>query len=328
MQLYVFGAAGDFDLATYLYGLNAISELTDPGGTKRELFFDSRRGSDLSATAQADRFGDGTFASQLILGHAVVGPNFERLMAVEAMMLDDVDGVPIGQVMYDAVAAHDPWQTIEAKLLAGDDVLSGYIGDDTLIGLAGDDQIFGGVGTDSLDGGVGDDRLFGDDGEDLCVGGSGNDEIYGGLGADRLVGSAGDDRLYGGADTDFLTGGSGRDIFHLGDPTSAPLTVPHHPGAAARAALAIIAPDTILDFNVKQDLIELDPSVFRAVRNGVSKGAFATGTGAHDGNDHLIYDPTSGHLFYDSDGTGAAAQTLIATLGHDLALTNAAFIIG
>ena len=43
-------------------------------------------------------------------------------------------------------------------------------------------------------------------------------------------------------------------------------------------------------------------------------GAFYRGAAAHDASDRIIYDTTSGNLYYDPDGTGAADPTLFATL--------------
>lgn len=48
---------------------------------------------------------------------------------------------------------------------------------------------------------------------------------------------------------------------------------------------------------------------------------FRNGTAARDANDLLIYDPDTGHLFYDSDGNGEIAAELVAQLQVGLALT-------
>ena len=49
---------------------------------------------------------------------------------------------------------------------AGDDVICGLGGDDTIAGGGGDDVIFGDAGDDRLAGGAGEDTVYGDDGDD------------------------------------------------------------------------------------------------------------------------------------------------------------------
>ena len=51
------------------------------------------------------------------------------------------------------------------------------------------------------------------------------------------------------------------------------------------------------------------------------------GAAAGDADDRLIYQATTGALFYDADGTGAGAQVRVATLGLNLALTAADFVV-
>ena len=46
-----------------------------------------------------------------------------------------------------------------------------------------------------------------------------------------------------------------------------------------------------------------------------------------DGNDRIIYNTTTGALYYDPDGDGAAAAVQFATLGTGLALTAADFFV-
>ncbi len=58
---------------------------------------------------------------------------------------------------------------------AGNDTLSGKLGDDTLNGDAGNDILRGGHGDDTLNGGAGDDVLRGGMGNDTLTGGDGDD---------------------------------------------------------------------------------------------------------------------------------------------------------
>jgi uncharacterized protein YegL len=68
-------------------------------------------------------------------------------------------------------------------------------------------------GNDHLIGGEGDDSLYGGDGSDVLEGGLGNDYLGGGAGSDFLSGGAGSDTLVGGAGDDVMTGGAGQDVF-------------------------------------------------------------------------------------------------------------------
>jgi Ca2+-binding RTX toxin-like protein len=59
------------------------------------------------------------------------------------------------------------------------DILSGSLEDDSMVGGGGNDGIEGFLGDDSIDGGAGDDLLVGGFGADTIDGGAGNDEILG-----------------------------------------------------------------------------------------------------------------------------------------------------
>jgi len=86
--------------------------------------------------------------------------------------------------------------------------------------------------------------------------------------------------------------------------------------------------DKIQDFKVGQDLIGLDADVFSGIIGGsLGQGEFRIGTKALDGNDHIIYNPSTGALFYDEDGKGGVAQVKFATLHHDLDLHNSSFFL-
>ncbi|MET0743603.1 MAG: calcium-binding protein, partial [Microvirga sp.] len=59
----------------------------------------------------------------------------------------------------------------------------------------------------------------------------------------------------------------------------------------------------------------------------VKSDFFHTGAAAHDADDHLIYNRSTGALYYDSDGTGAAKQVLLATLSKNLKMTYKDFFV-
>lgn len=60
---------------------------------------------------------------------------------------------------------------------------------------------------------------------------------------------------------------------------------------------------------------------------GLSAAEFRVGAAAGDASDRIIYNSTTGGLFYDSDGTGAAAQVQFAVLSPGLAITQSEFVI-
>ncbi|MBB5722843.1 Ca2+-binding RTX toxin-like protein [Loktanella ponticola] len=122
----------------------------------------------------------------------------------------------------------------EAGTIAqGADTLS-FTGVEEIITGAGDDVIFGGVGDDSVSTGAGNDFIFGNDGADTIDAGAGNDTIYFAEG-DSVDGGAGDDifsfidlgettngviTIVGGDDDETPVNGAagtGGDILRMGD---------------------------------------------------------------------------------------------------------------
>ncbi len=112
----------------------------------------------------------------------------------------------------------------------GDDVLDGFGGNDSIVGGAGDDYLLGGTGItyddptltagyfdrDTLEGGPGNDTLTGGLDANVLDGGPGNDLLNGSGSRDTLRGSEGNDRLRGFGNADLLIGGDGDDTL-LGD---------------------------------------------------------------------------------------------------------------
>lgn len=229
---------------------------------------------------------------------------------------------------------------------AGNDTINGLAGNDTLNGLDGHDTLDGGTGTDRMTGGNGNDTYIVDNttdtvsesanaGIDLvksivtftlgsnienllltgsgAINGTGNtidNVLTGAAGANTLNGNGGNDTLYGKGGSDTLTGGSGRDTFVF--------------DTAANAGNI----DRISDFNVVDDTIALSVSVFNKLQAGsLSANAFFSGASAADAFDRLIYNSSTGALYYDPDGRGGAGQQQIATLSKGLALTSADFLL-
>jgi Ca2+-binding RTX toxin-like protein len=137
------------------------------------------------------------------------------------------------------------------------------------------------------------------------------------VGADNVngTGNAGNNVLTGNAGNNVLTGGSGNDLFRFDTVLNASTNV-----------------DTITDFATGVDDIQLENAIFTSLTatGGLNAGYFIGGAGvtaAADANDYLIYDSTTGALYYDPDGTGAAAATQFATLSTGLGLSAGDFVV-
>jgi alkaline phosphatase D len=192
------------------------------------------------------------------------------------------------------------------------DVILGAAGNDDLGGLGGNDYLDGGKGNDVIRGGDGDDRIYGRAGNDRLEGQNGDDRIYGGDGNDQLQGGDGNDVLSGDAGNDQLTGGPGNDSLLFAAPLDAVTNV-----------------DEIIDYVVADDTILLENAVFTKLTSTGALAAdnFVIGSHAEDANDFIIYDQTTGELFYDADGSGADAQVKFATLSAGLAMTHSDFFV-
>jgi serralysin len=58
----------------------------------------------------------------------------------------------------------------------------------------------------------------------------------------------------------------------------------------------------------------------------LSASAFFIGTAAHDANDRIIYDNTTGKLIYDSNGNAAGGAIQFASAGG-VSFTNTDFVV-
>lgn len=119
---------------------------------------------------------------------------------------------------------------INPNLLVGDDL------NNLALASQGNDSVFGGGGNDTLFGGQSNDLIIGGRNDDLLLGDRGADAIYGGRGNDTLVGGNGNDFLSGDFGINVLTGGGGSDRFAI------------QPSRGN---------DTVLDFSVDEDFLEL-----------------------------------------------------------------------
>ena len=221
---------------------------------------------------------------------------------------------------------------------SGNDGLYGGVADDTLLGGDNNDALYGGAGADSLDGGSGTDRTSyataksgvtaslakptlntGDASGDKyssienLVGSRFADKLYGNSGANEISGGEGDDLIDGSTGSDTFIGGEGKDLFRFSTTPNASTNL-----------------DTIDDFVVADDTIQLDQDVFAALALGtLASGAFSANSSgvAQDSSDRIIYEFDTGKVFYDTDGTGSAAAKQFALLDIGLALTAKDFVI-
>ncbi len=216
----------------------------------------------------------------------------------------------------------------------GNDLLHGTINHDTFDGLAGDDTINGGIGADTMVGGPGNDSYEVDDIGDKVVETSGlateidtvyssvsyqlthhvenltltgSNEISGhGNNLDNIIiGNDAANILDGNVGNDTLTGGLGKDSFQL----------------------TTLSTETITDFSVHDDTIELKSDVFTQLTQGVLSATHFTIGEATDADDFILYDSTTGVLTYDSNGNGVGGASPIAVLGAGLHLTHVDFVI-
>ncbi len=156
-------------------------------------------------------------------------------------------------------------------------------------------------GNDTFEGSRKADKLYGFKGKDTMNGSDGNDSLDGG---------AGNDVLSGGRHSDSLTGGGGKDSFIF--------------NTAIKAGGNV---DIITDFNPADDTIKLDDAIFAGLGStGPLSGAlFHVGTAADaaGAGNKIIYDATTGDLYYDKGNTAH----LFAHLNGAPTLTNADFVI-
>jgi serralysin len=245
----------------------------------------------------------------------------------------------------------------------GSDILWGGAGHDRINGGTENDVLTGGLGDDVLDGGAGDqdkaifsgkradysitknqngsftvlDKRTGGDGRDTVSGievfqfadgtvppasdpdsspGSQDQVLIGTRKADKLVGGAGNDKLYGKLGKDVLSGGTGKDIFVFDTKPNKKTNL-----------------DKITDFNVMDDTLWIDNSLFKKLGKGTASKPvklnkkFFSLDKAKDGNDHLIYNKKTGVLFLDIDGSGSAKAVEIAILKKGLKLTYNDFLV-
>ncbi len=210
----------------------------------------------------------------------------------------------------------------------GSDVVSGGGGRDSITFEQAFSSVFvdlsqgfatgGGTGSASVSsienvyGGALDDLLIGNSGANLLSGASffhhepsqgadGNATLFGLTGHDTLLGGSGNDWLQGDGWSDTLNGGAGSDSF-----------------VWAEAGTSQV--DRVLDFEHGTDELLFDSSYFKTMGapgpwlDGDERFYAAAGaTSGHDSDDRLVYNTSTGALYYDADGSGTGAAQVVAT---------------
>lgn len=209
-----------------------------------------------------------------------------------------------------------------------DNVLMGNSGNNRLVGRGGEDVMIGGAGDDIYHvnspgdevveaPGGGNDSILSSISIDLTATEVENARLIGRFGLDLsgneaaniLEGNTRGNLIRGAGGNDILTSGAGRDSF-LFDTALGPGNV-----------------DRITDFAVGEDSIQLASAIFGGSPGALSADAFVIGSAAADAGDRILYESTSGALFFDADGSGGGAAVQFATLTPGLALSAADFLV-
>lgn len=226
---------------------------------------------------------------------------------------------------------------------AAGQTLTGNASANTIQAANGDDMLDGGTGADLMKGGAGSDAYVVDNAGDVVVekAVAGRDSVTttlasytltanvetligvrlqgqtltGNTKANTVIGGAGDDRLSGLQGNDLLTGGAGADRFEFRTA----------PGAGNL--------DHITDF-AAEDTFVLENSgagLFTELALGTLAAddfkLIGPGGAAVDASDRVLYNQTTGTLYYDPDGSGIAERIKFAVLDSLPSLSAADFLI-
>jgi Ca2+-binding RTX toxin-like protein len=276
-------------------------------GTKRSEALDGTLGNDLLAAAEGNDTLDGGAGMDVMFGGN--GRDLYYVDDMKDVVLESSAALPAGALA--GLAIDDAsWTQLLAAI--GDDPAKLDQLTDTVIAVVNyslenvefvEDLTLSDTATEGTGNGL-NNVLTGNARANVLSGLAGNDTISGVGGSDTLVGGAG---------KDVLRGAAGQDTFDFNTALNASTNV-----------------DRIMDFSVAADLIRLDDDVFRALATGtLAAAAFDSGPNstARDASDRIIYNETNGNLYYDADGTGAAAPKLFATLAGAPAIDASNFLI-
>ena len=157
-----------------------------------------------------------------------------------------------------------------------------------------------------------DDTFVGtDSGQNIVFGYEGNDKMTGGFNANNwFFAGDGNDRMVGGGVQDLFVGGNGADTIVLATPTP-------------------IAGSSVFGFTPGTDVLEISRAAFGlSAGYAVTAGSTlvsGTGPAATTAQPTFFYYTNLGLLYFDPDGTGSTAATLLAQFDTHPALTAADF---
>jgi Ca2+-binding RTX toxin-like protein len=137
--------------------------------------------------------------------------------------------------------------------------------------------------------------------------------LTGNAAANPMAGGAGNDLLRGGLGIDTLTGGADSDSFCFNTALNS---------ATNR--------DIVTDFVHAADKLWLENAIFTQVGAAgapLNAGILRIGTAAVDANDFIVYNPTTGGLFYDSNANAAGGMIGFAVLTNKPVLTASDFAV-
>ena len=189
----IFGGDG-FDWLEYEQGYNEGVHINING--RNDISSDSLSGGGYYGTTSfanpSDAFHD--FFSNI---EGIATTQFDDTVTISADILND----PLGfNILLDLGSGNNIVRTSN-----GDDVFNAT----QFTGISSDNTI-------TYDGAAGNDEISGSLGEDILRGGGDNDELLGDQGADSLYGDSGNDTLIGGRANDFLYGGDNSDTYLIG----------------------------------------------------------------------------------------------------------------
>ncbi len=170
------------------------------------------------------------------------------------------------------------------------------------------EAVIGSRFNDRLVGNAAMNTFWGNDGADTIIGGGGEDDLSGEWGNDRIIGGSGDnDHISGGGDNDTLSGNGGSDNFNF------------------NWDLVDSGVDTITDFAHAVDKIWIGSWWGGGLTlQDLAANQFRSGAGvttANSATQRVIYNTTTGDLYFDADGVGGVAAVKFAVLSNHAALT-------